>query len=290
MHIFPLSVMKIHLLLLFCVFSSYLQAQMLEYNPNDSIRIEQWLKDARNINIEDAMIHFGQQFLDVPYVGHTLEMGKHEHLIVNTRELDCTTFVENVLALYLCHLHHQFAFRDFCIHLRTIRYREGRLTDYTSRLHYFTWWCENNEKKGLIKCVEYDGFPYTAIQRIKINYMSTHPSLYKHLKANPAFVKSIAQLEQASNGTTYRYIPKSHLNRGPRELSCIRTGDIVAIITSKTGLDTSHVGIAVWQDGHLHLMHASSLYKKVVVDSNTFYDYSLLQNSQLGIRVFRPCK
>ena len=118
--------------------------------------------------------------------------------------------------------------------------------------------------------------------------MSVHPTLYKHLKVNPQSVKVIAAQERASNGKSYRYIPKSLLARSESELSCIHTGDIVSLITKKAGLDTSHVGIAVWQNGKLHLMHASSIYMKVVLDTTTFYDYGQRQTSMLGIRVYRP--
>ena len=265
-----------------------IHAQEVEYAAADSIRIEEILKKAEKEKPENAMLYFGKQFLGVPYVGHTLEVGDKEHLIINTRELDCTTFVENVLALYLCYQKKDASFRSFCDQLRSIRYRGGKLTDYTSRLHYFTWWGEDNEKMGFVKSVGTNAFPFTATQQLNINYMTTHPTLYKHLKANPQFVKVIASQEKASNGKTYRYIPKSLLNRSEQELKCITTGDIVSLITKKAGLDTSHVGIAVWQNGKLHLMHASSIYQKVVLDSTTFYDYGQRQTSMLGIRVYRP--
>ncbi|MBO4451704.1 MAG: DUF1460 domain-containing protein [Bacteroidaceae bacterium] len=265
-----------------------IRAQQVEYAAADSIRIEQILKQAQKEKPENAMLYFGKQFLGVPYVGHTLEVGDKEHLIINTRELDCTTFVENVLALYLCHQSKSTSFRSFCNNLRNIRYRGGKLTDYTSRLHYFTWWGEDNEQMGLVKAIDMGKFPFTATQRLNINYMSVHPTLYKHLKANPQFVKVIAAQEKASNGKTYRYIPKSLLNRSESELSCIHTGDIVSLITKKAGLDTSHVGIAVWQNGKLHLMHASSLNMKVILAPSTFYDYGQRQTSMLGIRVYRP--
>ena len=263
-------------------------AQSVEYTAADSIRIEQMLKQVQREKPENAMLYFGKHFLGVPYVGHTLEVGDKEHLIINTRELDCTTFVENVLALYLCYQQKTASFHSFCENLRNIRYRGGSLTDYTSRLHYFTWWGEDNEQMGFVKSVGTNKFPFTATQRLNINYMTTHPTLYKHLKANPQFVKVIAAQEKASNGKTYRYIPKALLNRSETELSDIKTGDIVSLITKKAGLDTSHVGIAVWQNGKLHLMHASSNYKKVVLDTTTFYDYGQSHTSMLGIRVYHP--
>lgn len=263
-------------------------AQTVEYEREDSIRIVSILKEAsKRLGNENIMLYFGRQFLGVPYVAHTLEKGDNEHLIVNTRELDCTTFVETVCALSICHENAITSFDGYCNTLKQIRYRNGELKDYTSRLHYFTWWGEDNEKMGIVKCISRDSFPFTASQTININYMSAHPTLYKQLNNHKEFVPIIAKQELSSKGKKYRYIPKSLFNRTPKELDCIHTGDIVAIITSKPGLDTSHIGIAVWQDNTLHLMHASSLYKKVVIDSNSFYNYSQRQTSQLGIRIFR---
>ena len=261
----------------------------IEYTKQDSICIVQILKDAKTEKGNEARtLYFGKKFLGVPYVGHTLEEGTKEHLIINTRGLDCTTFVETVSALSLCDANNKRSFADFCYYLRQLRYRSGQIDGYPSRLHYFTQWGEDNEKMGLVKSVfESSDFKGFATQTISINYMSSHPQLYKHLKTNPSFVKKVKADEQAVNGKKYRYLPKAKLNLSPSQLSFIHTGDIVSIITSKEGLDTSHVGIAVWQNGKLHLMHASSLYKKVVLDSKTFFDYSQGQKSQLGIRIYR---
>ncbi len=263
--------------------------QTVECSQADRKKIESiLLKSATEAGNENRMIYFGKQFLGIPYVAHTLEEGDREHLIVNVHGLDCTTFVETVFALYLCDKHNERSFDAFCHYLSQIRYRNGRMTDYTSRLHYFTWWGEDNEQLGLVRQVVRDGAPFSAIQTVSINYMSAHPDYYKQLKLHPEFIPIIRQQEQMSNGKKYRYIPKSQLNGGISALGDVHTGDIISIITNKDGLDTSHVGIVFWQDGKLHLMHASSLYKKVVMDQKTFYDYSQGQKSHLGIRVYRP--
>ena len=261
----------------------------IEYTKQDSIRIVRILQEAKTERGNEARtLYFGKKFFDTPYVGHTLEEGNTEHLIINTRGLDCTTFVETVSALSLCDVHDARSFADFCHYLRQLRYRDGKINGYPSRLHYFTQWGEDNERKGWVKSifetVDFNGF---AIQTISVNYMSSHPQLYKQLKAHPSFVNKIKTDEQAINGKKYKYLPKSKLNLSPSQLSFIHTGDIVSIITSKDGLDTSHVGFAVWQNGKLHLMHASSLYGRVVLDSKTFYDYSQGQKSQIGIRIYR---
>lgn len=263
-------------------------SQKVEYSKSDSVSVERILSEAKTERKEqNRMLYFGKKFIGVPYVAHTLENGNSEHLIVNLRELDCTTFVENVLALALCDIENKRTFSDFCNNLRKVRYFGGRIDDYSSRLHYFTWWAEDNILKGIIREISADDFPFTAVQKVSINYMSAHPELYKHLKGKPDMIQKIRQKELRTSGKTYRYIPKSLLNESADRIGVVHTGDIVAIITSKSGLDTSHIGIAVWQDGKLHLLNASSIYKKVVLDKSTFYQYSQRQKSQLGIRVFR---
>lgn len=272
-------------------------AQKIEYTREDSVKVVKLLADARKERKgENAMLYFGKKFVGVPYVAYTLENGTSEHLIVNLRELDCTTFVETVCALALCDSENRRTFSDYCRNLALIRYRDGKMTDYTSRLHYFTWWAQDNERKGIVRDISADvtdkhRSPFTATQTININYMTAHPSSYRQLKLHPEFVSTIRRYERASNGERYAFIPKTAVGDGRNSpLGVIRDGDIVAMLTRKPGLDTTHIGILVWQDGQLHLLNASSLYKKVVIDTNTFYSYMQKQTSQTGIRVFRLCR
>ena len=79
---------------------------------------------------------------------------------------------------------------------------------------------------------------------------------------------------------------KAYLHLSPNELP-IRTGDILALVTSIEGLDVTHLGFAVWKGDKLHLMHASMTHKKVVVDERTLYDYLQTRKSCPGVRVVR---
>ena len=69
--------------------------------------------------------------------------------------------------------------------------------------------------------------------------------------------------------------------------NAIKDGDIIAIITSKSGLDTSHIGIAVWHSDGLHLLNASQIRKNVVEEPMTLHDYMKKHSAQIGIRVIR---
>ena len=283
--------MKKHFLFLVCLFLCVGAGAQVEVTPEDSALVVQLLQKAKaERGDEPRMMYFGKKFLGLPYVAHTLENGDREHLIVNLHGLDCTTFVETVAALSLCDSYDQRSFKDYCQWLGTLRYRHGKMTDYTSRLHYFTWWGEDNESLGLV-CQVYDPEVFVETQTIDINYMTTFPQYYKHLKGNPSFIKKIREHELKSKGKRFRYIPKRLLNMPQTSaLGVIHDGDIISMLTSKKGLDTQHIGIAFWQDGVLHLMHASSLYKKVVMDSTPFYDYEMKQPSHIGIRVYRGVK
>ena len=266
-----------------------MHAQDVEYTQSDSALVVALLDAAKNQRgSENPIFYFGKKFLGLPYVAHTLELGDKEHLIVNLHGLDCTTFVETVVALSMCDQQNKRTFDDFCKNLTKIRFREGKMTDYTSRLHYFTWWAEDNERLGIVKDISLNDAPFTAEQTIHINYMSQHPTLYKQLKNHPQFVPIIKQYEQATNGRKFHYIPKENLSWPQSSvLGMVKDGDIVAMLTDSDGLDTRHIGIAFWQKGKLHLLHASSLYKKVLLSEETFYEYEMKQPKHTGIRVFR---
>ena len=261
--------------LLAITFALSTQAQDVEYTQADSALVVKLLKDVQTQRgKENRVFYFGKKFLGIPYVAHTLELGDKEHLIVNLHGLDCTTFVETVVALSMCDQQNQRTFDDFCKN--------------TSRLHYFTWWAEDNERLGIVKDISIDDAPFYGVQTIHINYMSQHPTLYKQLKNHPEFVPTIRNYEQATEGKQFRYIEKKDLSwQAGTPLSMVQDGDIVAMLTDSDGLDTRHIGIAFWQNGQLHLLHASSLYKKVLMSKETFYEYEMKQPKHTGIRVFR---
>ncbi|MBO7568795.1 MAG: DUF1460 domain-containing protein [Bacteroidaceae bacterium] len=282
--------MKRWLITLFFVVSVFgIQAQDVEYTQPDSALVVELLNVAKNQRgSENPIFYFGKKFLGVPYVAHTLELGDKEHLIVNLHGLDCTTFVETVVALSMCDQQNKRTFDDFCKNLTKIRFREGKMTDYTSRLHYFTWWAEDNERLGIVKDISIDDAPFLGLQTVHINYMSQHPTLYKQLKNHPKFVPIIRSYEQATEGRQFHYILKQDLSwEAGTPLSMVKDGDIVAMLTDSDGLDTRHIGIAFWRKGKLHLLHASSLHKKVLMSEETFYEYEMKQPKHTGIRVFR---
>jgi hypothetical protein len=261
----------------------------ITYEWEDSTRVSDLLLQARqHLKNQNTVLYFAHQFLGIPYVGHTLEVNKEEELVVNLRQLDCTTFVETVTALTLAFKHDGLGWDDYLEWLLTIRYNNGKLDGYCSRNHYFSQWIDSNTRLGLVKEQTATAFPFIATQLLQLNYMSTNPDQYAMLKDKPEDIKKIAQQEKAVSGTEIRYIPASLLNESEKELKYVRDGDILALVTQKSGLDVSHVGFAEWgKDGKLHLLNASSIHKKVVLEPMTLYQYIQKHPSVLGIRVIR---
>ena len=229
---------------------------------------------------------YAQQLIGTPYVGQTLEVNKQEQLVVNLRELDCTTFVETALALALTQQQGSTRYEDYCQNLIRIRYRNGKLQGYPSRNHYFTQWIASNEQQGFVK-ERKTPQAISQTQVLDLHYMSLHPQLYPMLKDDSKAQATIRKYEQEWKGKRVSYIPRTQLNQSRQSaLGFIQDGDILAIVTRKDGLDTSHIGFAFWdKDGKLHLLNASQIHKKVILEPMTLYEYMGKHPSQLGIRV-----
>lgn len=254
------------------------------YQKADSVKICQLLSQA---NRETSVLWLARQFLGVPYVAHTLEINDDERLVVNTRQLDCTTFVETVTALKLCAQQDKHSFTDYLNMLRQLRYRKGKMAGYTSRLHYFTDWIRDKVEMQLVTDVQQPNPPFSAVQTVQVDYMSTHPNAYKALKANAALVPEIRAQEQSLTGMKVRYIPKRSVRNNALLRKVVKDGDILAITCNKKGLEIAHLGFAVWRKDGLHLLNASMIHKKVVEEPMTLYQYLQKHKTHTGIRVVR---
>lgn len=297
--------LQLFLLYSSCCLSSPTDAPAVTYTEADSIKVVQLLADGNSAYVGNKsmnlMLYYGLKLRGVPYVGHTLEVNKTEQLVVNLRQLDCTTFVETVFALSLTTKQGSVGWDDYCRNLQSVRYENGVPEGYPSRNHYFLWWVERNKEKGFVTTPldddmrkrEHDGAQlpsYVSRQRINIDYMTTHSSAYIMLKDNADDIAAISRKEKSSEGKTVYYVPASKTGLGKAQLgNYIKDGDILAIATKKKGLDTSHIGIASWgKDGKLHLLNASQVRKQVVLEPMTLLKYMGKHPTHLGIWVIHP--
>lgn len=266
----------------------------VDYTKDDSAQVVQWLKDADQVDRNtNWMMFFAKKIMGLPYVAGTLDHNKEqERLVVNLKQLDCTTFVENVTALSLTAKRGSTSFYDFCEALERIRYTQGMRSDYASRNHYFSEWIRSNQYMGLV----YDLFEEKKMQSpaktvlepltVKLSYMSRNADKYP-LLSDKKIRSRIAEKEKEMSGQKVWYLPKTQMKSGMKELEWLQDGDIVAFVTKKAGLDIAHLGIVCRVNGELRFIHASSLRKKVVLEPLSLISYVQKQPMQTGIRVIR---
>ena len=235
-----------------------------------------------NVPVSELITDIGLSFLGTPYVAATLENGLEEKLVINLRELDCTTFAENCLALARTVKLGKTDFQSFAAELEKIRYRDGLRNQYLSRLHYFSEWIHNNHKKGIVS--ELDNQNGEKETRT-INFMSTHPASYPVLKAHPELIPTIAEQEKVLTFIGFQYFPKNNL---PNLYRHLRHGDIVGLTSSINGLDINHTGIIISKNNEFYLLHASQSGEKVMVADEPLSDFLKPQSKNTGIMIARP--
>lgn len=287
---------KLYLFLIACILALNIEAQSTapQYTLEDSIRVINLLQSAEKETANDTtagltMLRIGRAIekMNIPYVAHTLEPNDQERLIINLRELDCTTFVESAMALTLCVRSGRTTFDDYCRILQKIRYWQGRAPQYIRRLHYFTSWIEDNTTMDLVRELQTPNPPFTAVQTVQAHYMTQHVDKYRMLTVNPQDVPMIREMEKRIEGKKYRYIPKQQLYNNRQLRNTIHDGDIIVIITNIKGLDTQHIGIAAWHADGLHLLNASSIHHHVIEEPMTLRQYLYKHPTMPGIRIVR---
>jgi hypothetical protein len=233
--------------------------------------------------IGEVVVAIGTSFIGTPYAAHTLEADGPERLIINLSALDCVTFVENTLALSRCIKLQDYSFDDFRKQLQLIRYRNGVIDGYASRLHYFSDWIQDNERKGVVRNVS-DDFGGTLYDRT-VDFMSTHPESYRQL-SDDSTLQSIREIERSLNHQPLFYIPKENISR----LSGFQPGDIIGITTSVEGLDISHTGLAVLANGVVKYLHAPLSGGSVQISESSLADYVMASKGRTGIMIARPAE
>lgn len=230
---------------------------------------------------QERVIPIGKFFIGFPYRKSPIARESKNHLTVNLREKDCVTFVENTIALLYTLSSPKRSFETFKKILKRIRYREGKIQGYPSRLHYFSEWMEDNKRKGFLKEVtqELGGKPFQK----SLHFMTDHPGLYPSLRHPKNFYR-MRGIEKRISRKPFFFIPKESL---PEMESQIQEGDLIAIVTRKKGLDIQHVGFAEKRRKRVYLLHASEKEGEVTLSGETLYRYLMKTREALGIRIAR---
>ncbi|MFW6365308.1 MAG: N-acetylmuramoyl-L-alanine amidase-like domain-containing protein [Spirochaetota bacterium] len=217
-----------------------------------------------------------------PYRGGTLEAPGTERLIVNLAAFDCVTFVETVTAMSVCGLQTPDDTPCFRNHLQKMRYRNGIINGYASRLHYFAEWIIQNGR----------GSYYTDITRslggvpVRRTFalMSGNPSRYPRL-SDKGVLHSIRKTEKHLSSKTFHFIPSERI---PEIEDSLPPVSLVAFVSRREDILISHTGFALRINGTTRLVHASSSLKRVLTTDETLREYMKSHSRYAGIIVLEP--
>ena len=239
--------------------------------------------------VPEMMLQAARSLVGTPYVGGTLE-GERETLRVFLTRTDCILFVETCLdlALTVSDCGPEAGFDDFAGRLARSRYRCAPPWRYSDRRHYTTEWlraaCARGELEDLT--LPLGGKEYAH----PIGFMSAHPDRYPALSraaSDPVAAEDLRRIravEDSLNRTPCTCIPREAV---PACLAGLRSGDIVCFVSSAEGLDISHVGFVLVENGRVGLLHASSAAGKVLVDPLPLSAYVARRKGIAGIKILR---
>ncbi len=230
----------------------------------------------------EIMQAIAQQLVGSAYRDELLDQSAQETLVTSLTQFDCVLFVEAVLALSRGVAAQDYNPATFVAHIEDQRYRNGTLQNYCSRLHYWSEWIADNEKRGTVRNItaELGGVPLNK----SLNFMTQHRRSYPKLAKDDAMFACMEQMEQGIKLLKLDYIPTDRIAAIYGQL---QPGDIVAIATDIAGLDVTHTGLAYRQaNGNFGFIHASPVGSVVI--AKDLQTYTSRVERAIGIIVARP--
>jgi hypothetical protein len=207
-----------------------------------------------------------------------------EPLEVSLTSFDCVTLVESCLALArVAAAEGEPTWARFGQEISRMRYRGGVRTGYASRLHYFSEWISDGERRGLVRNLgaelggEKDNRP--------LRFMSEHRNRYA-ASANAAEWEKVREVERRLDDSPRLVVPTARI---PEIQDRIETGDVLAFATGIAGLDVTHAAFAYHSaDSVLRVLHAPLSGGVVEVTDDTLPAYVAAIGLSTGILVARP--
>lgn len=256
-------------------------------SPQDEITFQRIMRYARDRDLYQrplgtVMQAIAEQLLGTPYEEKLLDESSTETLTLSLQKFDCLLFIESVLAITRGIAKQDYSTSTYIQNIREQRYVNGELNGYCSRLHYFSEWLAENQKRNVVKSLtaELDGIPINKT----LNFMSTHWQAYPQLAHSKANRQCISEMESTLDNASIRYIPTDQIQS--KYLS-LKPGDIIAIATQVSGLDVTHTGLVYRsQNGDIGLIHSAPV--RGVMISPNLQRYVERVDNAIGILVARP--
>ena len=256
---------------------------------SESLRAERLMPPDGQLGRAAARV--GELAADTPYEAHTLETyirdggdPEVEPLTLSLTRFDCVTLVEACLAVARASASEGTAsWEAFGREVERMRYRGGLRRGYASRLHYFSEWIADGERRGLVKDL---GRKLGGVEDPRpLRFMTSHRDSYPAL-ADDAVLSEIAEIERGLDGRPRYVVPTSRI---PAVAEEVETGDVLGFATTIPGLDVTHAAFAYRDDTRtLRVLHAPLSGGVVEITSTTLPEYVAAIRRSSGILVARP--
>ena len=238
-----------------------------------------------------AAIRVGELAEGTPYQPGTLDaylrggrIPDREPLVLSLTRFDCVTLVESCLAVArLATRKRGPSWKRFGQEIERMRYRGGVRRDYPSRLHYFSEWISDGERRGLVRDL---GPELGATDDDRpLRFMTEHRDKYPAL-ADEHILGKIEAMERRLDGRPRRLIPTGRIGEVADR---IETGDVLGFATGIPGLDVTHAAFAYRNPaGSLGVLHAPLSGGVVEIARAALPDYVAAIRRATGILVARP--
>jgi hypothetical protein len=246
------------------------------------------------VPLGSAAARVGELAVGTPYEAFTLEAylkaggspPRSEPLTLWLTHFDCVSLVESCLGVArLAAREGAPTWEGFGREMERMRYRGGERAGYASRLHYFSEWIADGERRGLVRDL---GEELGGVRDDRpLRFMSEHRESYPALR-DPEVFREIQAMERRLDCCPRRVVPTERI---PEVADRIRTGDVLAFATGIEGLDVTHSAFA-YRDrgGVLRVLHAPLSGGAVEITRTTLPEYVAKIRKSTGILVARPLR
>jgi hypothetical protein len=267
----------------------------IPWRDDDRARLTAWTAAVAKLpshGLGQASARVGELAIGTPYVANTLEEylraggspTSSEPLALSLTRFDCVTLVESCLAVArVARLNEKPTWDRFGREVERMRYRDGVRRGYTSRLHYFSEWIADGQRRGLLRDL---GPALGGVDDARpLRFMTEHRGSYPAL-SNDAVFDDVAAMERGLDDHPRKMVPTDRI---AAVSDGIQTGDVLAFATSIPGLDVTHAAMAYRDRSNtLRVLHAPLSGGAVEVSTKTLPEYVAAIRRSTGILVARP--
>lgn len=220
----------------------------------------------------------------IPYEEVVLPPGR-ETLHVELDRFECVSFIESSLALARCGWKNEPTASCFEREIIASRYRNGRMGDYASRLHYFVDWIYDNEGRGRVTNLT----PGLGGEPTRKDFFFITSRAMAHAvvpgEELSRLTSEMSTVEKQLSGIPHLVLSRE---RAPQALDQLQDGDLVAFVRERAGMLVHHAGFVVRVSGKPRLLHASSFHHHVVLTPDDITSYLLRRPERRGVILVRP--